>query len=411
MNSKRVLMLILIGLAISAVIFGIGINKLDYSQENNSTDIESIEKQLDHLRNIQMDADRVFMEDEKVRDLINGKEYLKTLEIIHNESYVEDFYWVGFQYKRLEDCKGYKMVGGKIYKFGIDLSNKTVLSVEEAENQNPEMREIRDEEFLDGAYTCVHSLALMRSYTGAFQPVWQKWLYCFRVEGFGDIRLEPELSTNAQGWGCFKHQVTIEEIYNKENFWFNELENDPESKKAWCDGDKLPRFECRSDRESITCEVSYPREGSVWEIIKPRNWPSDANFSYWWDVRVKPNQTIMFDVAVKLESIENARNTYETTHDWRVIFTSPPSPEGMSLAEMKEYGIGAIAVPGTKTIVKKVGKNKHSIEISPDYVNKECNYYAHNPIIIVKKRRERDGIIKMKWKQKGMQRLRGENMV
>ena len=93
----------------------------------------------------------------------------------------------------------------------------------------------------------------------------------------------------------------------------------------------------------------------------------------------------MFDVAVKLESIENARNTYETTHDWRVIFTSPPSPDGMSLAEMKKYGIGAIAVPGTKTIVKKVGKNKHSIEISPDYVNKECNYYAHNPIIIVKK--------------------------
>ena len=97
-----------------------------------------------------MDADRVFMEDEKVRDLINGKEYLKTLEIIHNESYVEDFYWIGFQYKRLEECRGYRMVGGKIYKFGIDLSNKTVLSVEEAENQNPEMREIRDEGFLDG---------------------------------------------------------------------------------------------------------------------------------------------------------------------------------------------------------------------------------------------------------------------
>ncbi len=356
MNSKRVLMLILIGLAISAVIFGIGINKLDYSQENNSTDIESIEKQLDHLRNIQMDADRVFMEDEKVRDLINGKEYLKTLEIIHNESYVEDFYWVGFQYKRLEDCKGYKMVGGKIYKFGIDLSNKTVLSVEEAENQNPEMREIRDEEFLDGAYTCVHSLALTRSFAGMWHPL-QEWVYPFKVEGIGDVRLESELSTNAQGWGCFKHQVTIEEIYNKENFWFNELENDPESKKAWCDGDKLPRFECRSDRESITCEVSYPREGSVWEIIKPRNRPSDANFSYWWDVRVKPNQTIMFDVAVKLESIENARNTYETTHDWRVIFTSPPSPEGMSLAEMKEYGI----------------------ECAP------YGTYAHNPIIVVKK--------------------------
>jgi len=44
----------------------------------------------------------------------------------------------------------------------------------------------------------------------------------------------------------------------------------------------------------------------------------------------------------------------------------------MSLAEMKEYGIGAIAVPGTKTIVKKVGKNKHSIEISPEDIPRLC---------------------------------------
>ena len=179
MNSKRVLMLILIGLAISAVIFGIGINGLDHSEENNSTDIESIEKQLDHLRNIQMDADRVFMEDEKVRDLINGKEYLKTLEIIHNGSYVEDFYRIGFQYKKLEECRGYRMVGGKIYKFGIDLSNKTVLSVEEADNQNPEMMEIKDDRFMDGTYTCVHSLALMRSSTAPHIPELQRWLYCF----------------------------------------------------------------------------------------------------------------------------------------------------------------------------------------------------------------------------------------
>jgi len=357
MNSKRVLMLILIGLAISAVIFGIGINKLDYSQENNSTDIESIEKQLDHLRNIQMDVDRVFMEDEKVRDLINGKEYLKTLEIIHNESYVEDFYWIGFQYKKSERCRGYRMVGGKIYKFSIDLSNKTVLSVEEAENKTPNVKEIKDEEFMDGAYTCIHSLALMRSSTAPHIPELQRWLYCFRVEGVGEVRLKPDTPSGAQGWGCLHHYLKLIEKYNKENFYLSFDSGNPE-RKAWCNGDKLPRIESRFDRESITCEVIYPREGSVWEIIKPRNWPSNANFSYIWYVWVKPNQTIMFDVAVKLESIENARNTYETTHDWRVIFTSPPSPEGMSLAEMKEYGI-------------EVGYS--------------CSYQAHNPIIVVKK--------------------------
>ena len=358
MNSKRVLMLILIGLAISAVIFGIGINGLDHSEKNNSTDIESIEKQLDHLRNIQMDADRVFMEDEKVRDLINGKEYLKTLEIIHNESYVEDFYWVGFQYKRLEDCKGYKMVGGKIYKFGIDLSNKTVLSVEEVVNQNPDVRKIKEDKFMDGAYVTTHSSAFMGFSSGVWMGGRQWWLYEFRVSGNGEVRLKPNSSMKTLGWGCFKHHLEVEEIRNKENFLFNVIESDPEGRKAWCDGDKNPHIESKCERRSITCEVSYPREKSMWEFIKPRNWPSNAGFSYYWQVWVKPNQTIMFDVTVKLDSIENARNTYENNHDWRVVFTSPPSPEGMSLAEMKKYGI----------------------ECDP-----LCGTYAHNPIIVVKK--------------------------
>jgi len=360
MNSKCVLILMLIVLPISTIIFaGIGTNGWWHSEENNTVDIESIEKQLDHLRNIQMDTDRVFIDDEKVKELIDGKEYLKTLEIIHNESYVEDFYRIGFQYKELEECRGYRMVGGKIYKFGIDLSNKTVLSVEEAENQTSDMRVIRDDGFMDGAYTCVHSLALMRSYTGVWFFGIQEWVYDCRICGVGEVRLKPDTPSGAQGWGCLHHYLKLTEKYNKENFRLSFDPTDPERKKAWCNGDKLPHYESRLDRESITCEVIYPREGSVWEIIKPRNWPSDANFSYIWNVRVKPNQTIMFDVTVKLESIENARNTYETTHDWRVIFTSPPSPEGMSLAEMKEYGI----------------------EVGYYY----CSYYAHIPVIVVKK--------------------------
>lgn len=345
--------------AISMVIFGIVVNRLDYSQENNMIDIEDIEKQLEHLRIIQVEANRVFMEDENTQKLINEKEYLKVLEMIHNESYVEGFYRIGFQYKKLEECEGYEMVGGEIYKFSIDLSNKTVLSVEEVENQTTYVKEIKDDGFMDGAYTYIQSLALMKSYTGVCLSGSQMWLYGFRIEGTGDVRLKPDLHPEAQGWGCFMHYIKIEEIYNKENFWFNELENYPEGKKAWCNGDKPPRIKSEGmiGRELLTCDVSYPRERS-----KPRNWPSDAGFSCYWEARVKPNQTVMFDVAVKFQSIENARATYEKDHDWRIIFTSPPSPYEISGADMKKYGIGAIAV-GTKT----------------------CNYHAHNPIVMIKK--------------------------
>lgn len=356
MNSK--LMLILMLVVISMVVFGIEMNWLGRSEENNTVDIEN-EKQLEHLRIIQVEANRVIRGDENTQELINGKEYLKVLEIIHNESYVEDFYRIGFQYKKLEECKGYKMVGGEIYKFSIDLSNKTVLSVEEAENQTPYVKEIKDEEFMDGAYTCAHSSALMRGFTGAHHPESQRWAYGFRVEGIEEVRLKPDSYQKAQGWGCFKHYVTIEEIHNKENFYFDEHDFNPESKKAWCNNDNPPYIESVCDREMLTCDVSYPMERS-----KPRNWPSDAGFSYNdWYVWVKPNQTIMFDVAVKFQSIENARDTYEKDHDWRIIFTSPPSPYEISDADMKKYDIGAIVVPGTKT----------------------CNYHAHNPIIIIKK--------------------------
>ena len=83
-NSK--LMLIFTMVAISMVIFGIGVNRLDYSHETNMPDIEGIEKQVEYLRNIQMEANGVFMENENAQKLINGKEYLKVLEMIHNES-------------------------------------------------------------------------------------------------------------------------------------------------------------------------------------------------------------------------------------------------------------------------------------------------------------------------------------
>lgn len=135
------------------------------------------------------------------------------------------------------------------------------------------------------------------------------------------------------------------------------IENDPESKKAWCNGDKAPYIESELDNELIRCEVLYPREGNVWEILKPRNWPSSAGFYHYYRVEVEPNQTIVFDVDVKLESIENARNTYETSHNWRVIISSPPSPRGLSDAEMKKYGIECTwygtYTHGPVTIVKK----------------------------------------------------------
>lgn len=219
------------------------------------------------------------------------------------------------------------------------------------ENETPDIFEIKDEEIMEGAYTTIHSSVVMTCSEALYLELSRRWLYSFRIEGFGNVRLKSNLST---GCGSLKHYWTIEEVYNKEKFFFNELESDPETKKAWCNGDKLPEIKSKSEGEVIRGSVTYPREGSGGDIIRPRNLPSDAGFSYRWDVRANANQTVMFDVAVVFQSIENG-NT-EITHDWRVILTTPPSPYELSGSEMKKYGI----------------EMKYN-----------C-YYAHNPIIIVK---------------------------
>lgn len=205
MNNKLVLIVILVGLTISMVIIGIGMNRLSHLEEANTEDIASLEEELQHVQKIQMKAENIIMEDERTRDLIEGKEYLRTLEIIHNESYLDEFYWIGFQYtdpyKRFEECEGYRMKGGKIYRFSVDLSNNTLFSIEEVENQTSGMREIRDERVLDGAYTSIHSLASMRGY----KALWMSgWMYSWNISAEGGVRLQPDAPPSARGWGMYQ---------------------------------------------------------------------------------------------------------------------------------------------------------------------------------------------------------------
>ena len=373
MNSKRLLILVLVGFVIIMIVIGIVISKLGNSEENYIQDVESIEKQLKHLHNIQTKADSIVMKDDKVQELIEGKNQLKTLEIIHNESHVVEYYWIGFEYKNLSVSKGFMMTGGKIYRINIDLDNKTVLSVEEVKNQRIHIKQTTDEVYSNDEYTSIHSLASIG--TGNYwNPLGQKWEYSFGVNGTGKVTLLSDSPSKVKGWGCFKHYTTIKEIYNKENFYFNHYENDPDGKKVWCSGDKLPQIESEYSKEELTytCIALYPPEKSVWYFINPSNWPSDAGFSYDWSVAMNQNQTIVFDLNVKFENIENARNIDETNHYWRVIITSLPDPQKLSVAQMKEYGISGYEAT-------------HYISINGDASSLlSCSYFHNSGMILVK---------------------------
>ena len=209
---------------------------------------------------------------------------------------------------------------------------------EEVKNQGPGIKEITDKNFSTDEYTSVYSLVSLRT-GNVWSPLENIWYHSFGVNGTGEVRLVSVLPSKAKEWGCFKHYVTIKEIYNKEIFHFLEDINNPDDRKVWCSSDKLPQIKSDYSSDDLTCVASYPPENSVWNIINPGNWPSDGGFFYRWRVIMEKNQTIMFDVNVKFENIEDARNIDEINHYWRVVLTSPPNPQNLSVAQMKEYGI------------------------------------------------------------------------
>jgi len=373
MNSKRLLILILIGLTVVMITIVIVINRCEDSEENYIEDDASIEKQLEHLQNIQIKADSIVMNDDKVQELIEGKNHLKTLEVIHNKSYVEEYYWIGFEYKNLSVYKGFMMTGGKIYRFNIDLDNETVLLVEEVKNQRHLIKQTTDEVYSNGEYTSIHSLSSLGT-GNVWNPSREWWEHDYGVNGTGKVTLLPDSPSKVKGWGCFKHYVTIKEIYNKENFYFYEDINDPDSKKVWCSGEKLPHIKSEYNKEELayTCVASYPPKNSVWNIINPGTWPSDAGFSYEWGVVMNQNQTIVFDVNLNFENIEKGRNIDETNHYWRVIITSPPDPQKLSVEQMKEYGISGYEAT-------------HYISYDDNaYSEMTCSYFHNSGMILVK---------------------------
>jgi|LGVF01.1.fsa_nt_gb hypothetical protein len=372
MISKRIIILTLIGFIIVTIAIGIVLSNLGKPEENYVEADASVEKQLEHLHNMQIKADTIVMKDDKVQELIEGNNYIKTFEVIHNESYLKAYYWIGFEYTNLSVYKGFMMTGGNIYQFNVDLDNETVLSIEKSKNQRHLIKQTTDESYSNREYTSIYSLESIR--TG---NVWNfmrhKWEHDFGVNGTGKVTLLPNSPSKVKGWGCFKHHLTLSEIYNKENFLFDYCENCLDHKIVWCSGEKLPHIKSEhSGDKGLTCIASYPPENSVWNIINPGNWPSDAGFSYHWRVIMKQNQTIVFDMNLHFINIENARNTEKTNHNWRVIITSTPDPEKLSVEQMKEYGISGFEAT-------------HYISYDGNtYSDMTCSYFHNSGVILAK---------------------------
>lgn len=289
--------------------------------------------QMEYVSNLRARSERILAADPDVQELMNGTNHLKIQEIIYNESYAEEVYNIGFHYEKRELDRGFKILGGNVYRFAIDLENSSIISIKE--EVKPDLYEISiyDVERENSAAS-VYSLSSIEGFAGFWFPYTNTWLYEFRVSGVGNVEFADDPSVHKSG--CSSHNLFINELQNKEQIYYNTLENDPDAIKAWCDNDALPMITNQQYPECLRVKVSYPQDENSTHSL-----PTKAGFSCYWMTWVTSNETAVFDLDMTFKCIDDSGKMNEIPHDWRIILSSPPSINDLSEDEMKEYGIGS----------------------------------------------------------------------
>lgn len=115
-------------------IFGIsmlGVKLLNHTQEtSNPPEMERID--------CGQKAKEIALKDERVHELVGRKPLSVPTGIIWNETYAELFFRIGGKNHEIitsNTSKEGHLIGGKIYKIGIDLNNETVKFIKEEKNQ------------------------------------------------------------------------------------------------------------------------------------------------------------------------------------------------------------------------------------------------------------------------------------
>jgi len=247
----------------------------------------------------------------------------------------------------------------------------------------------------EGNYTDVYSsVAVKRWPKMGWHPI-GVWVYPCRICGGGAVRLKNTPPAGSHGWGCGFHCLEITKTDNKENFYFELIEGNPERMGAvphsgpdedysgvysalevlanivinliggyvsfaWAVAsafiDDLVSAIDTEDKEAerLTCVFEYPRDSEDWPGCTDC-WPSDCGCWYWWDVHVNPSQTIKFNVCDSFVGVENAWDIWVVEHSHTFTINSPPSPEGMSAAERRKYGIEEIPVSEIRERAAELG--------------------------------------------------------
>ena len=238
-------------------------------------------------------------------------------------------------------------------------------------------KDLSDYGSTEGEYTKVNS-AVSVKIRGIWDYNEQEWIYDGYLCGGGAVRTDPD-EPEKGGWGCFNHYIKIIEKENNENFHFDIGTDDPgrmgctphsgEEEDytmaynileasvnvminliggcvnfAWAVAspfidDLVSAIDTEElEDEQLTCEFLYPQE-----VKGGRRFPTDVGCWYQWEIIVKTEQTVKFNIYSYHIGVEDAWDVYAVEHSWTPIINAPPPFPGDFPAAMRlEYGIQEI---------------------------------------------------------------------
>jgi cbb3-type cytochrome oxidase subunit 3 len=337
----------LILLLLAGTFFAIESHEQEIAKENARIANETRE-QMEYIQSLQAESESIFAQDQDVQDLLSEKTHFKAYEIIHNDNLVEYIYLIGFHPQKLKYAKGFKMVGGTVYRFYINPENNKVIIEEDKihEDFNPGsgLLVVNSNTHKEGRGISLDSSMPVLTYPGAWLSAYQLWNYGFKIQGREDIDQTSDSFVNHK----IQYRLEVKNTVGVENYYLGYdttgnknvdvlSGNNSVSSKYWKDERK---------NEAHTLTISYPVKNS---------YPVD--YFYIWYSSGDANQTIAFDIDMTVKGLGNTGEP-EKLHEWRIIIETPPSLDDMSEEDMMELGIWSTTdygnyYPLSTTVVKK----------------------------------------------------------
>jgi hypothetical protein len=338
---------VLILLLLAGTFFANEAHEQDIARENARIAKETKE-QMEYIWSLQAESERIFAQDQNVQSLLDGKTHFEAYEIIHNESLVERIYIIGFQPQKLKYAKGFKMVGGTVYRFYINPENNKVIIEEDKthEDFNPGsgLLVVNSNTHKEGNGISLDSSMPVLTYPGVWEPIFEFWQYGFKIEGSENINLASDSVINQK----IQYRVEVKNTVGIDNYYLGYYTAGPKNVDVLSGDNSVPSKYWRDERknEAHTFTISYPVKNS---------YPIDY-FYIWYSIG-DANQTIAFDIDMTVKGLGNTGEP-EKLHGWRIIIETPPSLDDMSEEEMMELGIWSTTdygnyYPASTTIVKK----------------------------------------------------------